>query len=697
MSTCFPIPRSDRETIVVLADGQTEAAFTFGLYEAADLAVFVKAPGVELYERLAESEYTVTVAAYPGPGTLALAAPRPAGTLLRMQGRRVHERLTDVTQAGVIRAAALEREFDQVAVVLQELRRDVDDPVQNVEDIAAAVTAATAAATDAAAARDAAVAARLQVDALFDDFDDRYLGAKAAEPTTDNDGDPLQPGALYFATHLTPTRLRQWDGAQWLDVGAGAGVIRDADIADDAAIAATKLAYRHPAAAAVVRSVQSILQEGLSARDFDASPSLGTSGYDATLALQRLAAECAAAGYQGVIPPGDYPIAASIVFDETASTGQEDPRGSLVGHSAAGTRILPNGAFAALDIRGGPAAGVHSSQRFGGFKLIKPTYPMTGIGLKIDNVAWASFQDIFISGFEYGIQATDFLSSHLVGVHMRINTYGLTASYADFSRPNALTLQACNFGGNYEYAALLTGCSLFKMIGGAVEGNGRQGVGPARGGLFFVNSGDEGVVAASLDTVYFELNAGHADIKIDHTANTCAYTIESCTFNRISDTDFVPSNIVVEQGGSADIMVNLSNCGFKGFNTYVESAARPYVSVPSGARVNDRGGNLFHAAVAYVDLARYGQATRAGRVNADGTGALLPRGWSSRKVEPGVYEITHNLGLSASGYAVMATTDTGGGQSVWRVFQAANLFNVVIANDAWALADSTFNFVLHRP
>ncbi|HQF30762.1 MAG TPA: hypothetical protein PLJ34_04875, partial [Hyphomicrobiales bacterium] len=42
-------------------------------------------------------------------------------------------------------------------------------------------------------ARDAALTA-------FDDFDDRYLGAFAAAPATDNDGDPLVAGALYFDT-----------------------------------------------------------------------------------------------------------------------------------------------------------------------------------------------------------------------------------------------------------------------------------------------------------------------------------------------------------------------------------------------------------------------------------------------------------------------------------------------------------------
>jgi len=41
-----------------------------------------------------------------------------------------------------------------------------------------------------------------QMEALYDTFDDRYLGAKATEPTVDNDGEPLKSGALYLNTTL---------------------------------------------------------------------------------------------------------------------------------------------------------------------------------------------------------------------------------------------------------------------------------------------------------------------------------------------------------------------------------------------------------------------------------------------------------------------------------------------------------------
>ena len=55
--------------------------------------------------------------------------------------------------------------------------------------------AAGAAASAVSAASSAATAA-----ALLDNFDDRYLGAKASDPATDNDGNALIVGALYFNT-----------------------------------------------------------------------------------------------------------------------------------------------------------------------------------------------------------------------------------------------------------------------------------------------------------------------------------------------------------------------------------------------------------------------------------------------------------------------------------------------------------------
>lgn len=49
--------------------------------------------------------------------------------------------------------------------------------------------------------------------ASFDQFDDIYLGAKASAPTLDNDGDPLQTGAIYFNT--TVGIMYVYNGSAW--------------------------------------------------------------------------------------------------------------------------------------------------------------------------------------------------------------------------------------------------------------------------------------------------------------------------------------------------------------------------------------------------------------------------------------------------------------------------------------------------
>lgn len=59
---------------------------------------------------------------------------------------------------------------------------------------------ATTKASAAAASATAAYNAQLAAEAIFDNFDDKYIGAKASAPTTDNDGNALTTGALFYKT-----------------------------------------------------------------------------------------------------------------------------------------------------------------------------------------------------------------------------------------------------------------------------------------------------------------------------------------------------------------------------------------------------------------------------------------------------------------------------------------------------------------
>ena len=58
--------------------------------------------------------------------------------------------------------------------------------------------------------------------ASYDSFDDRYLGPKSTAPTTNNDGDALITGALYFDT--VDESMKVWDSSAWLDAYASLSI-----------------------------------------------------------------------------------------------------------------------------------------------------------------------------------------------------------------------------------------------------------------------------------------------------------------------------------------------------------------------------------------------------------------------------------------------------------------------------------------
>ena len=80
----------------------------------------------------------------------------------------------------------------------------------------ASANSATASANSATASANSATAAANS----FDDFDDRYLGAKSSDPSVDNDGDALITGALYFDTTLGAMKV--YTGSTWQTVTVSA-------------------------------------------------------------------------------------------------------------------------------------------------------------------------------------------------------------------------------------------------------------------------------------------------------------------------------------------------------------------------------------------------------------------------------------------------------------------------------------------
>ena len=75
-------------------------------------------------------------------------------------------------------------------------------------------TASANSATSASSAQTAAESARDATLAAYDNFDDRYLGAKSSSPTVDNDGNALIAGSLFFDT--VNEAMKIYTGSAWV-------------------------------------------------------------------------------------------------------------------------------------------------------------------------------------------------------------------------------------------------------------------------------------------------------------------------------------------------------------------------------------------------------------------------------------------------------------------------------------------------
>jgi hypothetical protein len=92
---------------------------------------------------------------------------------------------------------------------------------------ASASTSATSAAADAASATTSASSALTSATSAtttYDNFDDRYLGAKSTPPTVDNDGDPLIVGAIYW--NSVSNAMFAWTGTEWGSISSTAAIFR---------------------------------------------------------------------------------------------------------------------------------------------------------------------------------------------------------------------------------------------------------------------------------------------------------------------------------------------------------------------------------------------------------------------------------------------------------------------------------------
>lgn len=208
MTGFFPIPRSYRSDDIALSQGETEtSARDWRIFDDEDIRVLWRPDGSEdAFVELDASAYTVTPAApeteWPAFPIVVLNEGFDEDVTLRIRGARLYERQSSVTQGGVIKSTALEREFGRMALTLQEMRRDLDS-IGDFESQA-----------------DRAVDAREGAEDVLADIQAIYLGELVEDPATRLDGSPLQGGEWYVRPSGTQRVYASGSGA-WSNAPQG--------------------------------------------------------------------------------------------------------------------------------------------------------------------------------------------------------------------------------------------------------------------------------------------------------------------------------------------------------------------------------------------------------------------------------------------------------------------------------------------
>jgi hypothetical protein len=512
------------------------------------------------------------------------------------------------------------------------------------------------------------------------------------------------------------------------------------------------VSYNEGGLGAVTRTVKAKLQETVSVKDFGAVGDWnGTTGTDDTAAIQAAVDHCLVSGDGLFFPTGRYRTTSVINIDKSASSLDPTQGGkmlSLRGSGPASSQIAADHNGVAINFVGGTGAGWHTYFYIDGIGITKANFGRNvgSIGLQLDDVAYGQFNRFDISYFEYGIKATDTLSSSFSDGSIRLNNYGFQFQKGTRSHPNNITFRGIITLNNQIWGGQVIQPSTFNYIGGSIESNGYTGIpgDPLSWGIDIQNGGTEGSVATYFSGVYIENNNGRADVKILSDTKNATYSFSGCSFLRFSDiaTRFVTNNIFFNS--ITESRLSLSGCGFKDYAPYVSSAAREFLVAPIGS-VYDQGGNIFLDTAAgniginrtlyaplginhQIDFANLPNVVKnrngiqyctdgtgsllpslavsdgvkwwqiplgqfAGRVASAGTVLKLPRGWSCVRDSTGVYTITHTLGLAANTYAVVATPSGAPGRGYCSGMALSNnTFEIYFADTAGALADMDFNF-----
>ncbi len=267
-------------------------------------------------------------------------------------------------------------------------------------------------------------------------------------------------------------------------------------------------------------------------------------------------------------------------------------RPTLEGDGSANTTIFYTGSDStpALSISGyssGANGGVDLFMQLRGFWLRRAFASVqTGTGIKLDQIAYVSLDDVGVDQFATNLDILDTIRLHATGCRISGATTGLFARVSVFSHPNVFAFERCDFGGNFKTAAKFTtpanvsfdtcgfeGCGDGTLSGGSVSDIVRIDGGPQEGGC-----------AAAFRNCYFENSWARSEVFLNWSAanNSGTVVFEGCSFNKTGNTRIVTNHVLVsaETPSTGKLKVSFDGCAFKGFS-YTPSADRPVVAQTS--------------------------------------------------------------------------------------------------------------------
>ncbi len=362
-----------------------------------------------------------------------------------------------------------------------------------------------------------------------------------------------------------------------------------------------------------------------------------TTSLDHTASLQRFINATLTEGLDGRLPSGQFNIGSSgvgLLHDHSAipqlvsSLTGEGPEISMI--------YCAPGDYTALETRGANMAGGTGAQnvRISDIAIYKVGEDQLGTAFKAKGFAFGRFERLRTFGFGAGQVYEGAFSCEIIQPWAHSNGKGieLIPGEGDPNNPgggiycpNAIRVVQPYLSTNTISSLHAKRPVTLSVMGGSIENNGVHG--GTSVGAWVEDAGYQGRVGVIFDGVYFEDNAGRADLFITNGENPCVYNIRGCTFNRINSAHFTEHNIWTDFSGGLRQILNLHGNGFGPGGDYVPASSRSYLHHTTETPiVTGHESNFWFSAIENKNLVRpsFESTGNTGNVVINSNGAVLP-------------------------------------------------------------------------